>query len=405
MVSIIDRRADFPALHQQVNGHRLTYLDNAATTQRPRRVIEALRRFDETSNANVHRGVHALSQQASDLFDEARARVRRFIHARDEREIIFTKGCTEAINLVAYAWGRANLRPGDRVLASTMEHHSNLVPWQLACEAAGASIEPIPVDDACTLDLEAFEAMLDERVKLVAVKHVCNASGTINPVAEIARLAHAVGAKVMVDGAQALAHAPVDVQALGVDFYAMAAHKVYGPTGVGALYGRRELLEAMPPFQSGGGMIRLVSFEKTTFAELPDRFEAGTPPIAAAIGFGEALAYLSEVGIDAALEVEEPLVRQAMARLSDIPGVRLIGTSPMKTAVVSFVMDSAHAHDVGTILDQHGVAIRTGHHCCQPLMRRLGVPATARASFALYNTQEDVDALIGAVQRVQEIFG
>lgn len=397
-------RALFPALEQEVRGRPLAYLDNAATTQKPEPVLRALQEFYRRDNANVHRGVHLLSQRATDAFERARETVARFVNAREPAEIVFTKGCTEALNLVAWSWGRLVLRPGDVVLLSHAEHHANIVPWQLAAEAAGAQVRPFPIRDDGTFGLEALEKELDARVKVVGVKHVCNALGTIHPVAEIARLAHAVGAKVVVDGAQAAAHLRIDVQALGVDFYALSGHKAYGPTGVGALWARRELLEEMPPYQGGGDMIRMVSFEGTTFNEVPHKFEAGTPPIADAVAFGEALRFLEEWGIEALSDAEGRIARLAAERLAEIPGVRLLGPLSDKASVLSFVMECAHPHDIGTILDSYGVAVRTGHHCCMPLMRRLRVPATVRASFAPYNTEEDVEALIEGVEAVVRTF-
>ncbi len=397
-------RADFPILDQQVHGKPLAYLDNAATTHKPTAVIDAISEYYTRNNSNVHRGVHLLSQRATQMFDRARDRVRLFINASHADEIIFTKGNTEAINLVAESWGRTFLKPGDRILLTTMEHHSNIVPWQLIAERTGAEIIVAPIDDNGQLILDEFDRLLDERVKMVGIVHISNAIGTINPIEEIIERAHQVGAKVLVDGAQALAHKAVDVQALDVDFYTIAAHKVYGPTGLGALYGKRQLLEAMPPYQGGGGGIRSVTFEKTTYAALPDKFEPGTPNIADAIGFAAALDYLAPKLADAA-DHERRLMQLAEVQLRDIAPVRIVGNAHEKSGIISFVMDSAHPHDIGTILDLDGVAIRAGHHCCQPLMVRMGVPATARASFALYNTEADVEALVRAVRRVNEVFG
>jgi cysteine desulfurase/selenocysteine lyase len=398
-------RAEFPALGQEVHGRRLAYLDSAATTQRPRAVIDAVARMMGEDNANVHRGVHALSQRATGAYDQARATVARFVNAARDEEIVFTKGCTEAVNLVAHSWGRANLGPGDTVLLSAMEHHANLVPWQLVTEAAGAKVEPVPVTDEPTLDLDWLEARLKQGgVKMVGVKHVCNATGTVNPVAEVARLAHGHGALVLVDGAQALAHEPVDVQALGADFYAMSAHKVYGPMGAGALYGRYELLKAMPPWQGGGDMIRTVSFEGSTFGGLPNKFEPGTPNVPGVVGFAAALDWLAGTGLGGVREHEEALRRQATPRLEAVPGLRIVGTAPGKIGVLSFVMEQAHPHDVGTILDLHGVAVRTGHHCCMPLMDRLGVPATTRASLAAYSGEDDIDQLVEGLEHVAKVF-
>jgi cysteine desulfurase/selenocysteine lyase len=398
-------RSEFPALHQSVGGAPLTYLDNAATTQRPTSVIEAVSAFYSQDNANVHRGVHQLSQRATKLYEDARADLARWINARSEGEVVFTSGCTEALNLVAASWGATSLGPGDTVLASTMEHHSNIVPWQMAAERTGATLEAVPVTDAVELDLDWLRGRLAQGgVKAVAVKAVCNVSGTVNPIAEVARLAHEHGAIVVVDGAQALAHEVVDVQAWGADFAAFTAHKAYGPMGAGALYGRAELLTAMPPFHTGGGMVRGVSFEKTSFAEPPERFEAGTPNVSGAVGFAEAIRFLGRIGVEAAARQERCLARQAEEALTDLGGVHIHGKARDKAGIVSFTMDAAHPHDVGTILDQYGVAVRTGHHCCMPLMARLGVPATTRASFACYNTSEDVGRLVDAVRKVKELF-
>lgn len=402
-------RAQFPILAEQVHGKALVYLDNAASTQKPERVIESIANYYRHHHANVHRGVHALSQQATDRFDEARRKVQRFINAEAEEEVIFTKGSTESINLVASAWGSTFLRPGDRILLTEMEHHANIVPWQAVAKATGAEILVAPITDAGELDCDAFESLLDDRVKLVGVCHVNNAMGTINPIRWIAQRAHEVGALVLADGAQALAHGRVDVRAMGVDFYTLASHKMYGPTGLGALYGRRELLEAMPPYQLGGGMIRSVTFEETTYAGLPDKFEPGTPNIADAVGLGEAIDFLeAEVDgaplVEQAADHERELTTHTHHLLKEIPGVRIIGEAEEKAGIVSFVLDGVHPHDLGTILDLEGVAIRAGHHCCQPLMRRMNVPATARASFAVYNTIAEVDALVAAVRKAKEVF-
>jgi len=398
-------RQDFPALHQQVRGRPLAYLDNAATTQKPRSVIDAIARFYREDNANVHRGVHLLSERATAAYERARVRVQRFLNARESREIVFVRGATEAINLVAQSWGRPNLKPGDEVLLSTLEHHSNIVPWQMVCQEVGATIKVIPIDDRGSLDLDGYAHLLNERTRLVGVVHVSNAVGSVNPVQEVVRLAHARGVPVLVDGAQAVAHLAVDVQALGADFYVFSGHKMFGPTGIGALHGRADLLDAMPPWQGGGDMIRSVSFEETSYNELPYKFEAGTPDIAGAIGLAEAIDYLAGVGLDRIHVYEEALLHYAEARLAEVPGLTLVGTAPGKAAILSFVMDAVHPHDIGTILDQEGIAIRTGHHCCEPLMRRLGVPATARASLAFYNTYAEVDALVAALGRVREVLG
>jgi len=398
-------RERFPALRQQVHGRPLVYLDNAATTQRPDVVIRATVDFYEKDNANVHRGVHTLSQRATRDFEEARQTVRAFVDAAHDAEILFTKGCTEAINLVAATWGRTMLREGDEILLSTMEHHANIVPWQLVAEMTGATIRPIPIDDRGQIDLSAYGSMLTERVKLVGIVHVSNSIGTINPVAEITAMAHRVGARVMIDGAQALAHQKVSVRDLDVDFYAMSGHKVYGPTGIGALYGKRDLLEAMPPYQAGGDMIRTVTFEKTTFNDLPNRFEPGTPNIAGAIGWAAALNFVDRMGIDAIGRHEQTLTRYAQHRLSEIDGLRLVGTADDKAGIVAFSLEGIHPHDIGTVLDRNGVAIRAGHHCTMPLMQRFGLPATVRASFAMYTSEAEIDALVAAVQQAKEILG
>jgi len=398
-------REQFPALAQQARGRPLVYLDNAATTQKPRRVIAAVAGFYERDNANVHRGVHLLSERATAAYEAARDRVQRFLNAADRREIVFVRGATEGVNLVAQSYGRPRLGPGDEVLVSAMEHHSNIVPWQIVCAETGASLRAIPINDRGMLRLDEYERMLGPRTKIVALVHVSNALGTVNPVAWAAERAHARGAVVLVDGAQAVAHQAVDVRAIDADFYVLSGHKMYGPTGIGALYGKAALLEAMPPWQSGGDMIASVSFERTTYNELPYKFEAGTPHIAGAIGLGEAVAFLQEIGLDEVAAHEHRLLDYATERLAAVPGLRLVGTAPGKAAIVSFVMDGVHPHDIGTVLDMEGVAIRAGHHCCQPLMERLGVEATARASFGLYNTTEEVETLVTALGRVREVFG
>jgi cysteine desulfurase/selenocysteine lyase len=398
-------RADFPILATTTGGKPLVYLDSAATSQKPRQVIAAAARFYETQNANIHRGVYRLSEEATLAYDAVRARAARFFNAASPAEIVFTRGTTEAINLVAQTWGRTNLRAGDEVLVTGMEHHSNIVPWQLVAEQTGARLVAAPVTDAGELDLEAFERLLTERVKLVGVVQVSNALGTVNPVGDIVRLAHARGIPVLVDGAQSAPHLGVDLQALGCDFFVCSAHKMLGPMGVGVLYGRAELLERMPPWQGGGDMIATVSFERSTWAPVPQKFEAGTPNVGGVVAFGAALDYLDAVGLDRIRAHEHALLEYATPRVAGIPGVRLVGTARDKAAVLSFVMDCAHPHDIGTILDGDGIAIRAGHHCAQPLMRRLGVPATARASFAPYNTTAEVDALVAALHRVRAIFG
>ncbi len=397
-------REDFPILSVLAHGKPLVYLDNAATSQKPLAVIDCLDSYWRTSNANVHRGVHALSQKATAQFDQARETIRRFINAAHTHEIILTKGCTEGINLVAQSFARPLLKPGDEILVSTLEHHSNIVPWQIVAEQTGAVLKVIPINDAGELLMDEFEALLSERTKIVAVVHVSNALGTINPVQEIAAKAHAVGAIVLFDGAQAGPHEVIDVQAIDADFYTLSCHKIYAPTGVGVLYGKTRLLEAMPPYHGGGDMIRTVTFEKTTYADLPGKFEAGTPNIAGVIGLGAALEYIESVGRQAIHEWESDLTAYAMAKMREIEGVCLRGTAAQKASIVSFTIDRVHPHDIGTILDSEGIAIRAGHHCCMPLMARLGVPATARASFAFYNTREEADALVEGVMKVREMF-
>ncbi len=396
---------DFPILARPVRGKRLVYLDNGATTQKPAAVIDAESAFYRESNANIHRGVHWLSQHATDLYELARERIRRFINAARADEIVFTRGTTEAINLVAFSWGRANLHAGDEIVVTHLEHHSNIVPWQLLCEQTGAVLKVVPVTERGELEIPAYNALLGPRTRLVAVAHVSNALGTVNPVAAMIERAHAVGALVLVDGAQAVAHQPVDVQALDCDFYAFSGHKLYGPTGIGALYARHRLLAAMPPWQGGGDMIRTVSFEGSTWAEAPQRFEAGTPNIAGAIGLAAAIDYVAAIGLEEIARHEHTLLQYATEAALQIPGVRLVGTAPGKAAILSFLVEGIHPHDLGTILDTEGVAIRAGHHCAMPLMTRFGIPGTARASFALYNRKEDVDALMAAIGKAQETFG
>lgn len=398
-------RADFPILQQEVHGKPLVYLDNAATTQKPRQVIEAIAHYYNTDNANIHRGVHLLSQRATDAYEGAREKVRHFINAADTREIIFVRGATEGINLVAQSYGRSRFTPGDEILITEMEHHSNIVPWQLLCEQTGAVLKVVPINEAGELMLDEFHKLLSPRTKLVGVVHVSNALGTINPVEKIIAAAHDVGAVVLLDGAQAVAHTAVDVQALNCDFYVFSSHKLYGPTGMGVLYGKRELLEAMPPYQGGGDMIRMVSFEKTEYNTLPAKFEAGTPHIAGGIGLGAAIDYITSIGLAAIASYENELLAYATEQALQIPGLRLIGTARSKAAILGFVLERVHPHDIGTILDHEGVAIRTGHHCAMPVMDHFAVPATARASFALYNTRADIDRLIAAIYRVHEVFG
>jgi cysteine desulfurase/selenocysteine lyase len=398
-------RRDFPILRQRVYGKPLVYLDSASTTQKPQAVIDRLARFYSEENANVHRGVHLLSERATDAYEGARAGVARFLNAAEAREIVFVRGTTEAINLVAQSYGRSSVGRGDAIVVSAMEHHSNLVPWQLLCEEKGAELRIIPTSGAGELDLDAYETLLDDRTRLVAVVHVSNALGTLNPVEDIVRLAHRRGIPVLVDGAQAAGHMVVDVQALGCDFYALSGHKMFGPTGIGVLYGASSLLAAMPPYQSGGDMISSVTFERTLFNTLPHRFEAGTPDIAGAVGLAAAIGYLTGIGLDRIAAYEHDLLAYATDALSQIPGIRVIGTASEKAGILSFVLDGVHPHDVGTMLDREGVAIRAGHHCCQPLMSRLGVAATARASLALYTTREEIDGLVGALHKVREVFG
>jgi cysteine desulfurase/selenocysteine lyase len=402
-------RADFPVLHQRVHGQPLVYLDNAATSQKPAVVLDTLRHYYEFDNANVHRGVHELSGRATDAYESARETVRAFLNAASVREIVFTRNATEAINLVARSWGDENLRAGDEVLITAMEHHSNIVPWQQACARTGAVLRVAPMDDRGELIVgtsgEEFEPLLTPRTKMVAVVHASNALGTLNPVDRIVRMAHAVGAKVLIDGSQAVHHLPVDVRTLDADFYAFTGHKIYGPTGIGILYGKEALLDGMPPFLGGGDMIRTVTFEGSTWNDLPYKFEAGTPHIAGAIGLGRAIEYLQNVGFEAVQAHEAALLDKASVTLGAIDGVRLVGTAREKVAVVSFTIDGIHPHDIGTVVDREGVAIRTGHHCAQPVMDRLGIPATARASFAIYNTLEEIDILAAAVAKARRLLG
>ncbi len=405
----VDRvRADFPILSGSGGGGRdrsLAYLDNAATSQKPRCVIEAVCRYYEEHNANIHRGVYRLSAEATAGYDLAREKVRDFLNAGAAEEIVFVRGTTEAINLVAQSYARPRLRPGDEIVLTVMEHHSNIVPWQLVCQATGATLRVVPIEDDGTLRVDAYELLLGERTRIVAVVHVSNSLGTLNPVKRLVALAHARGIPVLLDGAQAAPHVPIDVQDLGCDFYAISGHKMFGPTGIGALFGKLPLLEEMPPYQGGGDMIRSVRFDDTRYAPPPSKFEAGTPHVAGAVGLGVAIDYLRSLDPDARAGHEHDLLEYAAAALSAVPGVRLIGTATPKVSVLSFVMDGVHPHDVGTVLDQRGVCIRTGHHCTQPLMERLGVPATARVSFAFYNTRGEIDRLVAAVAEAHEVFG
>jgi len=398
-------RADFPALHQEVNGQPLVYLDNAATAQKPRAVLDAISNYYERDNANVHRGVHTLSQRATDAYEGARERIARFLGASSSREIIFTKGTTDAINLVASSFGGSKLGPGDEVLISEMEHHANIVPWQLLCERIGAVLKVVPVSAEGDLIYEEFRLMLTERTKLVSLVHVSNSLGTINPVRQIIADAHSMGIPVMLDGAQAIPHGKVNVSDLDVDFYCFSSHKLFGPTGFGVLYGKASLLEDMPPYQGGGDMIEEVDFEGTTFNEIPHKFEAGTPHMAGAIATAAAIEYVEEVGYDFVAKQELELLAYATNKLKSIDGIRIIGEAKEKASVISFLVGSSHPYDVGTILDKMGIAVRTGHHCTQPLMKRFGVPGTVRASFAFYNTKQEVDALVDGLQLAQDLLG
>lgn len=397
-------RADFPLLQQSVNGHPLVYLDNGATSQKPQAVIDALVRYYTTENANVHRGVHTLSQQATDDYEAARAKIRQLLNAAHDHEIIFTRGATESINLVAQSYGRQNIGPGDEIIISNMEHHSNIVPWQMLCQEKNATLRVVPINDSGELLMDEYERMLSPRTKLVAITHVSNALGTIQPAAQIVALARAHGALTLLDGAQAIPHLPIDVRQLDCDFYAFSGHKLYGPTGTGALYGKTEILDDMPPVYGGGEMIKSVTFEHTTYNDLPYKFEAGTPNIAGAIGLGAAIDYLQNIGYDAIAAHEHQLLQYGAQALQSIGGLRIIGDSPHKAGILSFVIDNIHPHDIGTILDTQGIAIRTGHHCAQPVMQRFQIPATARASLAIYNTKADLDALARAIDRAIEIF-
>ena len=398
-------REDFPILKQLVYGKPLVYLDNAATSQKPTAVIDAMTRYYSTDNSNIHRGVHLLSERATQQYEEARVKAQHFINAAAPKEIIFTRGTTEAINLVAGSYGRANVVSGDEVLITAMEHHSNIVPWQILCEEKGARLRVAPINDDGELILEEFPKYLNERTKIVSLAHVSNALGTINPIRAIVEIAHRHNVPVMIDGAQAAPHMKLDVQELDCDFYAFSGHKVFGPTGIGVLYGKASLLDAMPPYQGGGDMIASVTFEKTTYNTLPYKFEAGTPNIAGTIGLGAAIDYVNQIGIERIARYEHELLAYGTEALSQIPGLRLIGTAKDKAGVLSFVLEGVHPHDVGTILDREGIAIRTGHHCAMPVMDRFGIPATARASLAFYNTKEEIDALVAGIHKVKEVFG
>jgi cysteine desulfurase/selenocysteine lyase len=398
-------RADFPILKLRVRGKPLVYLDNAATSQKPQVVIDTLQRYYSEENANIHRGVHYLSEKATQEYEDARAKVQRFINAASEREIIFVRSVTEAINLVAHCYGRKFIQAGDEIIISAMEHHSNIVPWQIVCEEKGAILRVVPIDDRGEFVMDEYEKLLGPKTKFVAITHVSNALGTINPVRQIVELAHRWNAPVLIDGAQGVPHFKVDVRELDCDFYGFSGHKLFGPTGIGVLYGKAHLLEAMPPYQGGGSMIRSVTFEKTTYAPIPAKYEAGTPHIAGGIGLGAAIDYLESVGMDAIDEYEQGLLAYAMDALGAIPGVRIYGTAREKASVICFTIDGVHPHDVGTILDQEGIAIRTGHHCAQPVMERFGVPAMSRASMAFYNTKAEIDALVAGIHMVKEVFG
>ena len=397
-------REDFPILKQRINDKPLVYLDNAATSQKPQAVIDALVNYYTCINSNVHRGVHTLSQRATDAYEESRSKVRQFINAADDKEIIFVRGTTEGINLVAQTYGRQNIGPDDEIIISAMEHHSNIVPWQILCQEKGAHLKVVPINDEGELLLDEYENLLSPRTKLVSIVHQSNALGTINPVEQIVDLAHRRGVPVLLDGAQSVAHVPIDVTRVGCDFYVFSGHKLYGPTGVGVLYGKAELLDAMPPYQGGGEMIRSVTFEKTLYNTIPNKFEAGTQNIAGSIGLGAAIDYVTNLGMENIAAYENELLAYGAERLADIGPVRLIGTARHKGSILSFVLGNVHPHDVGTILDAEGIAVRTGHHCAQPLMDRFGVPATVRASLAFYNTKEEIDTLVKGIDRVIEVF-
>ena len=397
-------RGDFPVLSQTVNGKPLVYLDNAASSQVPQSVIERTSKYLREEHSNIHRGVHYLSQHATTAYEAAREKVKRFINAPDVKECIFVRGCTEGVNLVAHSYGRKFIGEGDEILVSEMEHHSNIIPWQMIAEERGATIKVIPINERGELIIEEYDKLLNERTKMVAVAHVSNSLGTVNPIKEMVATAHKFGVPVCVDAAQSVPHFPVDVQDLDADFFAFSGHKMFAPTGSGIVYGKRKWLDQMPPYQTGGGMIRTVSFEKTTFAPIPEKFEAGTPAIAAGIGLGAAIDYINSIDFQAAAAYEHELLEYATERLSDIPGVTIVGTAANKASVLSFTIEGIHPHDIGTILDQDGIAVRAGHHCAQPVMKFFEVPATARASFAFYNTREEVDKLADAVQKVIEVF-
>jgi cysteine desulfurase/selenocysteine lyase len=397
-------RNDFPILAQQVHGKPLVYLDNAATSQKPQSVLDALNRYYTTENSNIHRGIHYLSEQATADYEESRSKIRRLVNASDDREIIFVRGTTEGINLVAGSYGRANVGEGDEVIISAMEHHSNIVPWQILCQERGAHLRVVPMNDDGELLVDEYDRLLGPRTRLVSMVHVSNSLGTINPIRRVIEMAHSRGVPVLVDGAQSAPHMNVDVQDLDCDFFAFSGHKLYGPTGIGVLYGKADLLESMPPYQGGGDMIKSVSFEKTTYNSLPYKFEAGTPNIAGTIGLGAAVDYVSSIGLENIESYEHELLEYGTKALSSISGLRLIGTARKKAGILSFVLDGVHPHDIGTILDSEGIAVRTGHHCTQPVMERFGIPATARASLAFYNTRDEIDALVKGIDKVMEVF-
>jgi cysteine desulfurase/selenocysteine lyase len=403
-INFAELRADFPLLKQLSHGRPLVYLDNSVTNQKPQCVIDAITRYYTSENANIHRGVYELSAQATKAFENVRTDVQAFINAEFSHEIIFTRGTTESINLVAQSFGRSNIKILDEIIVSTMEHHSNIVPWQMLAEQTGANLRVIPISDSGEIDMDAYQKLFTDRTRIVAICHASNALGTINPIKEMIQIAHAVGVPVLIDGAQAIAHMPVDVQDLDCDFYTFSTHKAYGPTGLGVLYGKEKWLNAMPPYQGGGDMIETVSFTKTTYNQLPYKFEAGTPDIGGVIGFGAALKYLTQVGMQNIADHEQELLHYATKKLSALPGLTIIGNAANKVGVISFVIDGIHPHDLGTILDEHGIAIRAGHHCAMPLMARFNVPATARASFGLYNTTADVDALVEGIEAAMRIF-
>jgi cysteine desulfurase / selenocysteine lyase len=398
-------RADFPLLRERIHGRPLVYLDNAATSQKPESVIQAIGDYYRHSNANIHRGVHLLAQRATEAYEGTRRKVQSFLHASQAKEIVFVRGATEGINLVAQTYGRDHVGPGDEILITAMEHHSNIVPWQILCEQTGASLSVAPIDDRGELVLEEFERLVGPRTRLVAVTHVSNALGTINPVRWMTHFAHQRNIPVLVDGAQSAPHLPVNVQDIDCDFYVLSGHKLYGPTGIGVLYAKASFLERMPPYQSGGDMIRSVTFAKTLYNDVPHKFEAGTPDIAGVVGLGAAIDYINQIGAVRIAAHEDRLLRYATEQLQATPGVQLVGTAREKTGVLSFVMDQIHPHDIGTVLDQEGIAVRTGHHCAQPVMDRFGVPATVRASFAVYNTRLEVDALVEGIHKVKELLG